>query len=82
MDFMLSNTSWQDLYRDAVVAMDPSELETKIRTAQAAIHKRNEELGSASDPASQEEKLLLVDALNSLSLLMTYELKSKGSTSV
>jgi hypothetical protein len=79
--FMAIDSRWQDLYQDAVIEIDPFALRNKIRLAQAAISARSQELLHADGLESVEERRLMMDALNSLRVLETYELKTNPKPS-
>jgi hypothetical protein len=58
--------SWRELYRAALVEIDPVKLAALIEQARQAVHERRRELLLAAD---REEQQALDDALHSLQWL-------------
>jgi hypothetical protein len=75
---MESNGMWQELYKAAMLELNPSELPRRIEIADAAIRRRNEELRVSYDPITSSERQQLADALNSLRVLRSIESKSSS----
>ena len=72
------NLSWQELFTAAMLELDPTRLEQKIKTANVAIQERLRELrGGRTDEARQ-----LTDAVLSLRSIEKTELRDAAVTSV
>jgi len=59
--------SWQSFCLDALKEFDPAKLRELVSVAEAAVLRRTREIGQLKD--TDEEKLALRDAWNSLSFL-------------
>ena len=66
------NLSWQELYKAALLEVQPKELQRRINAAEKAIHQRSEELRKASSHFS-EEQAAMADALRALRVLVQNE---------
>jgi hypothetical protein len=73
---MENNGMWQELYKAAMLELNPVELPKRIEVADAAIRRRNEELRVSYDPSTSSERQEIADALNSLRVLRSIESKS------
>lgn len=69
---MTETSQWYELYRSAMLELDPMALKNKIERAGAAMRQRSEEL---KHDASGEEQRALADALKNLGSLECLELK-------
>jgi hypothetical protein len=58
---------WLPAYKAALLELDPTEMQTRIRVAQDAIQRRMQVL--AQDHRDVEEKMAIADALNGLAML-------------
>jgi len=65
------NLSWREVYRSALLEVDPEQLRRRIDDAEKAIHERNEELRQANQ--FNEEQGALADALRALRVLAQSE---------
>ena len=63
----LKYSSWQKLYLDALLEMNPDQLKDRVASAEAAMQLRLREL--AGSPDSQAERQSLADAQNGLLVL-------------
>ena len=63
----LKYSSWQKLYLDALLEMNPDQLKDRVASAEAAMQLRLREL--ADSPDSKAERQSLADARNGLSVL-------------
>jgi|HubBroStandDraft_5_1064220.scaffolds.fasta_scaffold06109_3 hypothetical protein len=77
---MTTNSTWQELYRTALLELRPEELRPRIDAAERAIQHRISEL-RRNDSDSAEEARALDDALRGLRILVSTECKSPQSTS-
>ena len=59
--------TWANLYRAAVLELDPSKMPTKIRVARSVISARLSEIGHSVD--DEPEQRALEEALNVLAFL-------------
>jgi hypothetical protein len=66
------NLSWQELYKAALLEVQPKELQRRINAAEKAIHQRSEELRQAGIHFS-EEQAAMADALRALRVLVQSE---------
>ncbi len=66
------NLSWQELYRAALLEVDPEQLRQRIDDAEKAIHERSEELRQAGDQVNEEQGAM-ADALRALRVLAQSE---------
>jgi len=57
--------SWRELYRGAILELDPALLQARVKAAEDAIHAR----ASLNGNIPSGERLALQDAMNTLSLL-------------
>jgi hypothetical protein len=76
---MTTNFEWQDLYRAALLELDPDALRQRIREAEKAIQRRSAEL-DRSDCTCQEELLAINDAARGLRVLASAECPAEAST--
>lgn len=60
-------TDWKDLYRSAMLELDPGKMKHRLEVALLAIHRRLRELEQVSSPGG--EPVALNDALNGLRVL-------------
>jgi hypothetical protein len=65
---MTMNLSWQELYRVALLEVQPDELRRRIGAAEKAIGQRIEELKQAGSQSSEEQQAM-ADALRTLRVL-------------
>ena len=81
---MTSNVGWREVYRAALLELQPEEMQRRIDAAEKAISQRSEEL-KQSDNESIEEQQAMADALRALRLLARAEcrpqLSNRGSLS-
>jgi signal transduction histidine kinase len=70
---MTNDSSWQDLYRDAMLELDEATLYSKIETARAAIRQAMEAL--VSEEGNAEDKQVMTEALRNLQVLQRLEMK-------
>jgi hypothetical protein len=66
--------SCHDLYRAAMVELDPAQLMRSVESARAAIQRRRERL-RGSDSSSMEERQAMADALENLRRLQKIEFR-------
>jgi hypothetical protein len=66
------NLSWQELYRAALLEVQPEQLRRRIDAAEKAIFQRSEELRQASNQVN-EEQAAMADALRALRVLAQSE---------
>jgi hypothetical protein len=71
----MQDAQWQDLYRSAILEVDPVELRKKVDLAKAAIRERNENLKRGRDSNLVEELGAIADALKNLAVLERSELQ-------
>jgi len=71
-DAMTTNSTWQELYRAALLELRPDELRPRIDAAEGAIQKRLSELRQ-NDSNFEEEARALDDALRGLRVLVSTE---------
>jgi hypothetical protein len=64
--------SWQELYRAALLEVQPEQLRQRIDAAEKAIYERSEELRQADNPVNQEQAAM-ADALRALRVLAQSE---------
>ncbi len=69
--------SWQELYKAALVEVQPEELGRRVEAAQKAIHERLKELSHEGARSSEAQEL--EDALRFLRVLARNECRSHGS---
>jgi len=69
---MTNDSSWQDLYRDAMLELDEATLCSKIETARAAIRQAMEAL--VSEEGNVEDKQVMTEALRNLQVLQRLEM--------
>ena len=72
---MSANTTWQGLYRSALLELCPDELRMRINAAEKAIQLRIDELRQGKD-SSEDESQALADALRGLRVLASTEYRS------
>ena len=77
---MSMDGTWQDLYRAALVELQPDELRERIAAAETGILQRILELKNAGSP-SESELRELDDALRALRSVASSELKQRNSAS-
>ncbi len=70
------NTNWRELYRDAILELDPSKLPVHIAEAENALIERGRELLQETGDNSEEERAL-EDATYFLRALRRIELHPK-----
>jgi hypothetical protein len=56
---------WRDLYKAAILELDPKRLQARVEAAEYAIHAR----ASSGAPVSREERRAMEDALSTLRVL-------------
>jgi len=71
-DGITMNLSWREVYRAALLEVDPEQLRQRIDDAEKAIYERSEELRQAGDQ-SNEEQGAMADALRALRVLAQSE---------
>jgi hypothetical protein len=69
---MAMNPSWQELYKAALLEVEPEQLRRRIHAAEKAIQQRSAELRQAGSHAN-EEQVALADALRALRVLVQNE---------
>jgi len=72
---MTKDVSWRELYKAAILELDPVALHKRIEAAHAAIQQRILELQSNYDGTSGAEQREMVDALNSLRAVQKVEFR-------
>jgi hypothetical protein len=75
---MTGNFAWQDLYRAALLELDPETLGQRIREAELAIQRRSTEL-DRNDSVCREELLAIGDAARGLRVLAAAECQTATS---
>ncbi len=75
---MTMNHAWREVYRAALLEIQPEELRRRIDAAEKAIFQRSEEL-KQTDSASGEEQQAMTDALRTLRLLASAECRPRPS---
>jgi hypothetical protein len=78
---MTQDAHWQDLYKAAMLELNPLELRVKIAVALEAMRVRDEELQQSPEPGSSEERRALADAVHNLSVLRRVELRPSSPNS-
>ena len=76
---MTMNLSWQELYRAALLEVQPEELRRRIGAAEKAIGQRIEELKQAGSHSSEEQQAI-ADALRALRVLAQTECHPQPSS--
>jgi hypothetical protein len=71
-DGITMNLSWWELYKAALLEVDPEHLRRRIDAAEKAIHERSEQLRQAGSP-SNEEQGAMADAVRALRVLAQSE---------
>jgi hypothetical protein len=71
---------WPELYRAAMVELDPIKLRQRIEEAHEAIQRYREEINSSNPAGSAEEHQQMADALDNLRALLKIEFKSPSRT--
>lgn len=69
---MKSDVTWEKLYQDALLELDPAKLGNKVTAAELAIRQRMQELKSQQPAAARqngEERYKMEDAIFSLQCL-------------
>jgi len=66
------NLSWRELYKAALLEVDPEHLRRRIDAAEKAIHERSEQLRQAGSPANEEQGAM-ADAVRALRVLAQSE---------
>ena len=77
---MMQNAHWQDLYKAAMLELNPMELRVKIAVALEAMRVRDEELRQSPQPGSLEECRAIADAAHNLTVLKKVELRPSSPT--
>jgi hypothetical protein len=72
---MTQDAHWQDLYKAAMLELNPMELRVKIAVALEAMRVRDEELRQSPQPGSLEECRAIADAVHNLTVLKKVELR-------
>ena len=72
---MVQDAHWQDLYKAAMLELNPMELRVKIAVALEAMRLRDEELRQSPQPGSLEEGRAIADAAHNLAVLKKVELR-------
>jgi hypothetical protein len=72
---MTTNGRWQDLYKAAMLELNPTKLRNQIQLARAAMQQRSEELIQDCDASSLAEQRIMADARSNLNVLERSELK-------
>jgi hypothetical protein len=75
---MDSNGMWQELFKAAMLELNPAELPKRIDLADAAIRRRTEDLRTNYDPSTSYERQQIADALSSLRVLRSIESKTSN----
>jgi hypothetical protein len=73
---MTADCQWHDLYKAAMLELNPTKLRKQIQHARDAIHKRSEDLIPVCDADSLAEQRAMADALYSLGAIERSELRS------
>jgi len=73
------NLSWQELYRAALLEVQPEELRRRIGAAENAIGQRLEELKQTGSHSSEEQQAI-ADALRTLRVLAQIECQPQPSS--
>lgn len=76
---MTQNRTWRELYRAAILELQPEELGPRIAAAEKVIQQRILEL-KQNDSSSAEEMRDLEDARRGLRVLATTECRTPNST--
>jgi hypothetical protein len=71
---IMTNLTWQELYKSALLELRPEQLRLRIEAAESAIHLRLQELQNGDD-ASNAEHHAMADALRGLRTLSNSECK-------
>ena|SRR5580692_3977822 len=66
------NISWQELYKAALIELDPEQLQRRIYAAETAICERSEELRQAGNQVNEEHDAM-ADAVRALRVLAQSE---------
>lgn len=72
---MTRNVLWHDLYKTAMLELDPVKLHKRIEAAYAAMQQRIQELRSEAHGSSLDEQQAIADALHSLQMLQRVEFR-------
>jgi ATP/maltotriose-dependent transcriptional regulator MalT len=75
---MTMNLPWREIYRAALLEVQPEEMRQRIDAAEKAIFQRSEELKQTGS-ASGEEQQAMADALRALRLLARAECRPQPS---
>lgn len=62
----MSENNWRELYKAAVLEVDPSKLEDRVRATERAVRVR---IASLNGQISKDEQSAMQDALTNLSVL-------------
>jgi hypothetical protein len=62
----MGENNWRDLYKAAVLEVDPSKLEDRVKATERAIRVR---IASLNGQISQDERSAMQDALSALNVL-------------
>lgn len=77
---MTETIQWQELYRAAMLELDPIKLRQRIEDANEAIQNYREEIKSSNPTGRAEERQQMADALDNLRALLKVEFKSPSKT--
>lgn len=75
----MTETQWQELYKSAVLELNPLVMRTKINIAMEAMRERDEQLRQLHDPNALDERRAIADAVHNLTTLEKLELRSAPS---
>ncbi len=78
---MTKDVLWRELYKAAILELDPAILHKRIEAAHAAIQQRTAELGNSHDGNPGEERREMVDALNNLRAIQKVESRVASESS-
>ena len=73
---MTQDAVWRELYRGAILELNPTKLQERIEAARAAIRRRMERLPRSHNDGTGEERQAMTDALENLQTLQRVELGS------
>jgi ATP/maltotriose-dependent transcriptional regulator MalT len=75
---MTMNLPWREIYRAALLEIQPEEMRRRIDAAEKAIYRRNEELKQTGSQCAEEQQAM-ADALRALRLLARAECRPRPS---
>jgi hypothetical protein len=78
---MTMNHAWREVYRAALLEIQPEELRRRIDAAEKAIYRRNEELKQTGAQCAEEQQAM-ADALRALRLLARAECRPGPSLEI